>query len=213
MRLADQEVQNHPVTLLAAVRDGESVVVAADSSVWHVDRNMGASWEGTTVKFRPLRNTRALYGFHGEQTIGEPMGIQIEKSTAWARWPELVAVVGDRLREVNTVPCLPREQVTSVLVAGYLEGELGIYRIEPYGRPEVDESPAFLGDGRVVAKTGWHIAEQAQPDMAVEARLRLVMRHTVRQVGFLGFPVHFWRVTPGEIEELAGLSGLADPDL
>ncbi len=211
MRLADQEVQNHPVTLLAAVRDGESVVLAADSNVWHLDSNVSASWVGTAVKFRRLRDTCALYGFYGEQSIGEPIGLQIERSTAWARWHELVPVVGDRLREANTVPGLPREQVTSVLVAGYLEGELGIYRIGPYGTPEVDESPAFLGDGRIVAKTGWYIAEETQPDMAADARLRLVMRHTVHQVGFLGFPVRFWRVTTAGIEELDAQEGPGGP--
>ncbi len=62
------------MTLLVAVRDGDSVIVAADANVWHRDSASVPSWEGTAVKFRPLRETYALYGFFAAESPSTLLG-------------------------------------------------------------------------------------------------------------------------------------------
>jgi hypothetical protein len=201
--LADQEIEALPMTLLGAVRDGDSVLVTADSAVWHSDHAGTASYQGTTVKFRPLRNTNALYGFYGEESLGESVAAELEVSQAWANWNELARVTGMFLRARNIMPGLNPNHFTHVMVAGELGGDLGIHRINAWGMPEAQENPAFLGNGRVVAKVGWIAAEAIDPDMSAEDRLRVVMRHTVAEVQPLDGPIRFWRVTRSEgVQEL-----------
>ena len=195
------------MTLLGAVQDDESILVTADSNVWRTDGQGGASFEGTTVKFRSLRDGPqhdgyVLYGFYGSEHIGEPLGVQLESSMAWARWDELNRVAGDMFRRANTAPGMTQDKFTSALFAGCLQGELGIQRINYWGRQEAQEDPAFLGNGRIVAKAAWAAAAEIDPAISNEQRLRLVMRHTVNEVQPLGPPILFWRVTCDGIEDL-----------
>lgn len=194
------------MTLLGAMRDGDSVLVAADSLVSRSDAYGGASFVGTAVKFRRLRglnDTFVLFGAYGDQDIGEPIALQLEVSQAWASWSELLNVAGDILRRTNGALGMPRDRLTAVMVAGSLRGELGVHRIGYWGTAETEENPAFLGNGRVVAQVGWDIAAVAAPAMSNEDRLRLVMRRTTMTVMPLGPPLHYWRVRTDGIEELA----------
>lgn len=195
------------MTLLGAVRDDDAVLVTADSNVWRTDGQGGASFEGTTVKFHRLREDSRqggylLYGFYGSEHIGEPLGAQLEASSAWAKWDELLRVAGDMFRRANTAPGMTQDHFTSCLFAGCLMGEFGIQRLNYWGRQEAQEDPAFLGNGRIVAKAGWQVAAEIDSAMSAEDRLRLVMRHTVNEVQPLGPPINFWRVTCDGVEDL-----------
>ena len=74
------------MTLLGAALDGDSVLVTADSVVTRSDGMGSAMYEGTTVKFRPVREsttTKVLFGFYGEEFVGEPIASELDRSTAW----------------------------------------------------------------------------------------------------------------------------------
>jgi ATP-dependent protease HslVU (ClpYQ) peptidase subunit len=200
--LSDQQAEALPMTLLGAVEDGDSIIVGADSIVTRSDGMGSASFEGTTIKFRQLRDTQALYGYYGSQNVGEPIGAQLEASTRWGKWSELPRVAADLIRQVSTAPGFPKHELTRIMIAGYIEGEPAIHRICEYGQQEAQETPAFLGNGRVAAKVGWQIAQEANADMSVEDRFRLVMRTTVAEVVPLGPPIRYWRVTTESIEPL-----------
>jgi hypothetical protein len=202
MSLSDQQAEVLPVTLLAAVFDDDSIIVGADSVLTRIDAMGMAAYEGTTIKFRQLRDTNALYGYYGSQDVGEPIGVQIEASIRWATWSELLPVATDLIRSKTTAHGFPKNELTSLMFAGYIEGEPAIHRIGEYGHQEAQESPAFLGNGRVAARVGWQIAEGANVDMSVEDRLRLVMRQTAVGVVPLGPPMRYWRVTSQDIDPL-----------
>ena len=191
------------MTLLGAVFDGDSVLVTADSYVWRSDAYSFASYQGTGVKFRQLRDTLILFGAYGDQDIGERIAAQLDVSTAWGSWSELLKVTGDMLRRANTAEGVTRDRITAAMVAGYLGAALGVHRIGPYGSTEADEDPAFLGNGRLVAHAGWAMTTDAAPELSPEDRLRLVMRRTTAAVQPLGPPIRYWRVAPSGIEELA----------
>jgi hypothetical protein len=204
--VSDHEAEVLDLTLLGAVRDGDSVLVAADSSVWRSDGMGSASYQGTATKFRRLRSqlpeTLVLFGAYGDQDVGERIAAWLERSTAWGNWNELVRVAGDMLRRANTAEGVTKDAITHAMVAGSIQGELGIERIGPYGATEANENPAFLGNGRVAAQVGWDIAAEAAPAMSNEERLRLVMRRTTMAVVPLGPPLCYWRVTSDGVEEL-----------
>jgi hypothetical protein len=112
------------MTLLGAARDGDAVLVTADSILWRTDGQGMASFQGTTVKFRRLRDSARgsdgylLYGFSGSEHIGDRHGVQLESSMAWGRWDELIRVVGDMFHRANTAPGVTQDTLTAGLAAG-----------------------------------------------------------------------------------------------
>ena len=79
----------------------------------------------------------------------------------------------------------------------------GVFRIGPYGQPEAQEDPAFLGNGRVAAAVAWNVATEMAESASVEERLQSVMHHTVEKVTPLRSPIRYWRVSSVGIAELA----------
>ena len=188
--------------------DGETVIVGADSNVWRVDAYSNASYMGNTIKFRQLERNgvHVLFGFYGSETVGEPIGVEIEASMGWVNWTDLVKVASDSVRRGYLSHMHQQGDQTGIFLAGYLADEPGIETINVYGSAEANENPMFVGNGRLVAKTAWKATIDANPDLSVEDRFRLVFRHTVNEVKPLGPPIRYWKVTrDGGVEDL-------DPD-
>lgn len=139
------------------------------------------------MKFTRVARTDVLFGYFGQERVGESVRTLLAKHESFEDWKELVETVATLLTEDNLQPDNRQDQGTSAMLAGFLSSSAGIVRVDPWGNLMALEDPSFLGNGRVVAEVAWRVSAAIQ-GASIEHRLRRVMYETCDFVRPLGPP-------------------------
>lgn len=185
------------MTLIAAVSDAKSVVIAADSKQISTDnRSGGGTTEKTVDKLIQLGSESVFWGYQGSSEIGEPFRDSINTAMPFKDWFDLTDRCGPELRSLNDIDPRIRAQSrpgTSVLFAGFLNGILDIIEIDQWGTFHPHPGYGFIGWGRLATQVGWIVAGEARSDLI--ERFRLTMDTVMAEIDGLGGPISAWHIT------------------
>jgi len=194
--LSDREAER-PVTLLAAVRDGERILIAADGSRSRSDRASGASGTDVAAKLRQVGDLPMVWGYRGDEDDGEPVALELEDHPP-ADCQLALSTIADHVRRSNVKmirgvkdPAADTRDKLEVLAAGLVDGGLTLGHIDWWGNWTPMSDACFVGNGWVSGYAAWDAASKVDSSGDVEQRLRVTMAALVMHVGILGPPLSF----------------------
>ena len=136
------------MTILAAVRVGETILIGADS----LEIRQQAGYGETVDKLRRIDRTSVVWGYYGNGDAGKVFQNYVE-DTPPRSWDDLT------YRFQSVVERLDRDYTLQggfgTLFAGELRGELHITAFGSHHRSTPDG--VFLGLNRLAVQTGWEI--------------------------------------------------------
>jgi hypothetical protein len=197
------------MTLLAALRAGRRILIAADGVARdeHGFRHLADRklWE---VPGRPI-----VWGYSGPVALGEQIKPSMDALVS-STWSDLVAEAADHLATVNGVwrrrsqvagRELPDDELLQLLIAGFASKQPDIIQIaasgehSPLGRCEA----TFVGGGSKAAIFGFKVLDHANS----ERSLRRIMS-AIDLMPDMGRPMTFFEVTArGGVRELSQATG------
>ncbi len=176
------------VTLLAAVRDGEHICVAADSlQIWQV-----AGYGSECDKLEQY-GERVVWGFYGPGPIEACFKLHLNTIKYPLTWDDLSYKVQWAAILTN------RQSWDTGGFSALFAGRLGnVWGIRAYGGRALVSDPrgewCLVGVNRLAGKVAWEITLAAA---SIEDRLGGVMNTVVKaSPAVLGLPVKRWAITP-----------------
>jgi hypothetical protein len=183
------------MTLLAAVREGDHICIAADSLEIHSAAGYGSS----VNKLERWGDRKLVWGWYGNSNAADALRQSMVTYGAPLSWEDL------EYKYDSAVQMLDQQNAQTggfaILVAGFLDDK---WKIKALGRHHLDsENPdewCFLGQNRLAARVGWDVASDT---LELEDRFYLVMDAVIRDSpNVLGGPVTGWRITPTACEPI-----------
>jgi hypothetical protein len=207
----DLELSEECVTLIAAWNREAHVLIAADT---------GATAPGvtlTSVKVWRIPSRPLMWGYAGQEVYGEFLRPFMEGELP-STWADLRDYVGDATRAANAkahedsrkagLKDAPPENLTTVLVAGFVGSEPRVLESHPNGMTGFSSTPeSYIGSGVQFANLANSTAMRlAGSDVE---RLEAVMESVARWQPFasqlgLAEPIEYWRITANDVEQRVG---------
>jgi hypothetical protein len=207
------------MTILSFVLQEDCVLLGADSGVLAMEtmpfRQPFPGVIPDEDKFYATGAKSIMWGFSGQAIVAAPI-VKFMTGRTWANWVELerdvIGIYQETIRDAKRSvsdsggdpdhPALALEMV----VAGYLQGELGVFLMCPPGlhlEVDVDAAekniPHCLGGGQSLGLAAWSLLSAYHPDSAIHTTedFRTFLEAVCRVGAGLEPPAHIWRVTPG----------------
>jgi hypothetical protein len=102
----------------------------------------------------------------------------------------------DRFHELNHERFRIRQPRAGVLIAAYLDGRPQIFHFDEAGESRLVGMFAFIGNGRVAAKTAFATAKKLQPLVDDATNFVTAFETTTETVEELDGPISPWQVMP-----------------
>jgi hypothetical protein len=190
------------VTLIAAVRMGDKVLIGADSAQLSQESHTGAWNETITSKLRTLPANDVVWGWSGSSTIGNPVGWWLAQAE-FPTWDSLAIQLESRVRELNTEARHQRVTgwETRVVAAGHIGNEIRIVMVDQTAfLHDRSDSALFEGTGAQAFKISWtHMSRYFSSTADDFSNL---LDTTVRLVPGLSPPVQMWSVGKDDCQEI-----------
>jgi hypothetical protein len=176
--------------LVALVDDAGGLVVAADGQESSDD---GQSWGSEPrEKFHPLGGGHLMWGWAGTSHVGLPFGDWLRGDAPMGTWEALKEAAAAKFRDLSKGQ-ENQGAGNAAIVAGYLDGQLGILRADHTGLADLRQTRIFEGINKWAAQWGWEYAVSLQGN--TPETLYHWLTHMIspgRALG-LGLPVYVWR--------------------
>ena len=193
-----------PVTLLAAVRDGDTAIIAADGLEGWGSQGYGSDVDKLEGAYKDENGPQLVWGGYGDGNAVKVFRKWL-KDRAHSSWGSLLYEGPFEVSALDT-DCVPIG--FGVLMAGRLEGKVDIRVLgmqERHGPEDADHrlTCIFMGQNRLAAHVAWDAVTESAPEMPLVDRFRLTMKHVVESsTHILAGPVRGWVVTPTTCEQI-----------
>jgi hypothetical protein len=194
--------QDVSMTLLAAVKEKDSILIGADSMVHHNDSASQSSSIRTGTKLYRLNGTNVVWGYCGMESIGEPLRLNLA-TRQYHGWGDLISAASVLICHLNQSSARIREELTSVLLAGYFKDDGRIVHLGPFGAESGhDDEYCFVGNGSVPAEVGYRLVRASYEGEHRDTALHASMEQTATVIRVIGGPFGFWRTTETSADPL-----------
>lgn len=192
------------MTLLAAVHDGKSALVAADSlGVWP-----GEGYGESVDKLYRLGTQSVVWGYYGGSEQGDQYIEAVRRCVdkrAFLSWDDLTYWLHD------DAEALDRQYAVkggfTALFAGCIKGE---WRIAAFGAHQLTSPEGdwcFVGKNRLSAKVAWQSVAAVPNTATQEERMSQIMDATISAGDpYLGLPLNMYRITPNQCVRVSPLN-------
>jgi hypothetical protein len=183
------------VTLIAAVRDGEKILIGADGSEWFRAAGTQETIRRDAVKLYRLGSNRVVWGVAGDGGFAEIVHRSFEDDGVpeFDTWIALQAHARNRIDEVASTRLVKASNFVFAGVVG--EDEAGIYgtNVHPPGWWEAPGGE-FCSVG-IDARHIWDGLTEVEPERRFERALDMAI---VEFGELLGPPAVIWRISTSE---------------
>ncbi|MGA3352660.1 MAG: hypothetical protein ABSD85_05660 [Acidimicrobiales bacterium] len=184
------------MTILAAVRVNETVLIGADS----LEIRQQAGYGETVDKLYRVPGTSVIWGYYGNGDAGKLFRKHVVE-TPVRSWGDLTYKFECAVEKLDSDYVL--QGGFGALFAGDLHGELRIAGFGSHHR--ASDEWCFLGLNRLAAQVSWEILATRPNGLNTTERFRLVMETVIQaSQSLLGMPLNCWRITTSTCEPCNG---------